>query len=220
MAMSDFTARRLNMLESQLRTNQVSEPELLAVLGEVPRELFVPERLRGVAYVDEDIPLGGGRYMMAPLVLARLVQLAQVAGTENALDVGCGAGYSTAVLAKLCHSVVGLECAPELAAGARRRLRDLGVRNAAVVEGPLAAGHAPRAPYDAILLGGAVETIPAALADQLAEGGRLVAVVRTEGAVGRMTLYVKRAGLVTSRPVYDAATPPLPGFARPKEFVF
>ncbi len=180
----------------------------------------MPEPLRGVAYVDEDIPLGRGRALLAPLVLARLVQLAGVDGTENVLDIGCCTGYSTAVLARLCHSVVGLECEHELAATARQRLGELCVRNAMVVEGPLAAGHATRAPYDAILIGGAVEAVPDAVAGQLAEGGRLVAVVRSAREVGRVTLFVKLGGLISSRPIYDAAAEPLPGFARPKEFVF
>jgi len=220
MPMSDFAAQRLNMLESQLRPNLITDPDLLAAMGELPRELFLPKRLRGIAYVDEDIPLGGGRCLMEPLVLARLIQLAGVSKTESALDVACGPGYSTAVLSRLCHHVIGLESDHELVLEAGRRLRDLGIRNASVVEGPLAAVHGARAPYDVILLGGTVEEIPSSITDQLAENGRLVTVVRREGDVGHVTLVSKRAGTLVSRAGHDAATLPLAGFARPKQFVF
>lgn len=218
--MFDFTAARRNMLESQLRPNQISNLDLLAAMGELPRERFLSERLRGVAYVDEDVAIGGGRFIMEPLVLARLIQLAWVRKTEKALDIGCGTGYATAVLARLCHNVVGLEVDSKLAAEASGLLRDLGIRNAWVVEGPLAQGYKPRAPYDVILLSGAVEVIPSAITDQLAEGGRLVAVVWAKGSVGRITLFTRNRGVLSSRASHDAATLPLPGFARPKEFVF
>jgi len=218
--MSDFAAQRLNMLESQLRPNLITNPDLLAAMGELPRELFLPKRLRGVAYVDEDIPLGGGRSLMEPLVLARLIQMAGVGKTESALDIACGPGYSTALLARLCHHVIGLESDHELALEAASRLRDLGIRNASVVEGPLAAGHVARAPYDVILLEGAVEEIPSSITDQLADNGRLVTVMRREGDVGHVTLVTKRAGVLVSRPGHDAATLPLAGFARRQQFVF
>jgi protein-L-isoaspartate(D-aspartate) O-methyltransferase len=218
--MSDYTAARRHMLDSQLIPSQIADPDLLAAMGSLPRERFVPERLRGIAYVDEDIPIGGGRFVMEPLVLARLIQLAAPRRTEKALDVGCGTGYAAAVLARICHNVVGLECDPQLAGEAARLLRDLDIRNAWVVEGPLEQGHVARAPYDVILLGGAVEVIPQALTDQLAEGGRLVAVVRRRGSVGRTTLVTRTGGVIASRSAHDAATLPLPGFARPREFVF
>ena len=220
MPMSDFAAQRLNMLESQLRPNLITNPDLLAAMGELPRELFLPKRLRGVAYVDEDIPLGGGRSLMEPLVLARLIQMAGVGKTESALDIACGPGYSTALLARLCHHVIGLESDHELALEAASRLRDLGIRNASVVEGPLAAGHVARAPYDVILVEGAVEEIPSSITDQLADNGRLVTVMRREGDVGHVTLVTKRAGVLVSRPGHDAATLPLAGFARRQQFVF
>ena len=218
--MPDLAAQRLNMLESQLRPNQINDPDLLQAMGELPRELFLPKHLRGIAYVDEDIPLGGGRVLVAPLVLARLIQSAGVRPSDNVLDIACGPGYSTAVLARLCHRAIGLESVHELAAEASRRLRDLGIRNASVVEGALAAGHAAGAPYDVILLGGTVEEVPPAVTDQLAEGGRLVTVVRGREGVGRITLIEKLAGSLASRAIHDAATAPLAGFARPERFVF
>lgn len=218
--MFDFAAARRNMLESQLRPNGIDDPNLLAAMGELPRERFLPERLRGIAYVDEDVAIGGGRFIMEPLVLARLIQLADVRNTNKALDIGCGTGYATAVLGRLCHNVIALDNDPKLAGEASRLLRDLGIRNARVLGGPLEQGYAPGAPYDVILLNGAVELIPNIIAGQLAEGGRLVAVVRPKGSVGRVTLLTFNKGMLSSRPSHDAATLPLPGFARPKEFVF
>ena len=218
--MSNFAAARHNMLESQLRPNTISDEALLNAMAALPRERFLPERLRGVAYVDEDIVLDRGRFLMEPLVLARLIQLAEVRETDKALDIGCGTGYATAVLARMCHNVFGLECDHAMAAETERRLRELGIRNAWVVEGPLEAGYAARAPYDVIFFGGAVEVIPSAITDQLREGGRLVAVVRAPGAIGRATVVMRMNGVLVSRNVHDAATLPLPGFARPREFVF
>lgn len=217
--MLDFAAARRNMLESQLRPNQITDPDLLAAMGELPRERFVPEPLRGIAYIDEDIPIGGGRFLMEPLVLARLLQLAEIGKTDRALGVGCGTGYATAVLARLCHSVVGLERDPALVREAADRLRELGLGNVQVVEGALEQGYAARAPYDVILLGGAVEEVPVMITDQLAEGGRLVAVLRPRGTVGRTTLITRSGGLLARRSVHDAATLPLAGFAKPKAFV-
>ncbi len=140
--MVDFVTARRNMVESQVRPNKVTDPRLIEAMTETPRELFLPEALRGIAYVDEDIDLGDGRVLMAPMVLARLLQSADVRPTDIALDVGCATGYSTAVLARLCDTVVGIEPDPEMAAAAGNVLADAGVDNAAVIEAPLAGGYA------------------------------------------------------------------------------
>ncbi len=218
--MVDYTESRWNMVESQIRTNKVTDPALLAVMANLPRECFVPEPLRGIAYVDEDIPLGKGRYLMEPMVLARLLQTAAVHPEDVVLDVGCATGYSTAVLARLANTVVAVESDPELAAQATGTLAELGIDNAVVVEGSLREGYPKQAPYDVIFIGGAVPEIPRVIADQLAEGGRLVTVVAEEGAVGRGTLMIRSGGVLSDRPVFDAATPPLPEFSREPGFVF
>lgn len=216
--MADFTATRRNMVESQIRTNAVTHEVLLAALAEIPREKFVPEALRGVAYIDEDLPLKKGRYLMEPLVLAKLLQLAAITPDDVVLDIGCGTGYSAALLSKLANTVVALESDPELAARATATLSELSIDNVVVVTAPLAGGYAKQAPYDVIVFNGSVPRIPETIARQLADGGRLVAVVG-EG-VGQGTLMTRNRGILAQRPVFDAATPILPDFVQEPGFVF
>jgi protein-L-isoaspartate(D-aspartate) O-methyltransferase len=218
--MVDFAAARWNMVESQLRTNKVTDLRVLDAFETVPRELFVPEPLRGIAYVDEDVALGGGRFVMEPRVLARLLQAAQPGPEDMALDLGCGSGYATAILSRLVATVVALEADAALAEAANRTLDKLEIDNAVVVEGRLAEGYPKQAPYNVILLGGAVAEIPAAIADQLAENGRLVAVVSAGPGLGRATLMRRDGGLISSRVLYDASLPVLPGFEAAPGFVF
>lgn len=218
--MAEFETRRLNMVESQLRPNKVSDPRLLRAMGELPRERFVPARLRGIAYVDEDVPLGDGRYLMEPMVLARLVQAARIRAADVALEIGTGSAYATAVLARLASTVVSLESDPRLADSAGAILSELGIDNAIVVGGPLAEGHPPQAPYDVILFNGAVAEIPPAISAQLAEGGRLVAVVARGDGMGLAQLMTRTGGMLATRPLFDASTPCLPGMAPSPGFVF
>ena len=154
--MTDYAIFRRNMVENQIRPNRVTDSAILTVMGELPRERFLPEALRGVAYVDEDIEIAEGRYLMEPLVLARLLQAAAVDREDMVLDIGCATAYSTAVLARLAGTVVAVESDPNLAAGAMATLEELGIDNAVVIEGPLAEGYPGQAPYNVILLGGAV----------------------------------------------------------------
>ena len=218
--MVDFAAARWNMVESQLRTNKVTDLRVLDAFETVPRELFVPEPLRGIAYVDEDVALGSGRFVMEPRVLARLLQAAQPGPEDMALDLGCGSGYATAILSRLVATVVALEADAALAEAANRTLDKLEIDNAVVVEGRLAEGYPKQAPYNVILLGGAVAEIPAAIADQLAEDGRLVAVVSAGPGLGRATLMRRDGGVISSRVLYDASLPVLPGFEAAPGFVF
>ena len=218
--MVDFATARLNMVESQIRPNKVTDPHLLDAFETIPRERFVPERLRGIAYIDEDVALGGERYVMEPMVLAKLLQAARPGPEDVALDLGCGSGYATAILSRLVATVVALEADPALAAAAIRTLDELEIDNAVVVEGPLAEGYPRQAPYNIILLGGAVAEVPAAIADQLAEGGRLVTVVSVGAGLGRATLMQRDGGVISSRILCDAAVPVLPGFEAVPGFVF
>ncbi len=218
--MVDFAAARSNMVESQIRTNKVTDPHLLDAFETIPRERFVPEPLRGIAYVDEDVALGGQRFVMEPMVLAKLLQAARPGPGDVALDLGCGSGYATAILSRLVATVVALEVDAALAAAANQTLDELEIDNAVVVEGQLAEGYPKQAPYNVILLNGAVSEVPLAIADQLAEGGRLVTVVSVGAGLGRATLMRRDSGVVSSRILCDASVPVLPGFEAAPGFVF
>jgi protein-L-isoaspartate(D-aspartate) O-methyltransferase len=218
--MTDFAAARLNMVDSQIRTNKVTDPRIVAAFEALPREAFVGEAKRGIAYIDEDLEVAPGRYLMEPMVLARLLQEASPQPHDMALDLGCATGYSTAVIAQLVQTVVGLECDRALMDAANRTLNALDVDNAVVVEGKLAAGYQKQAPYDVILFQGAVSEVPEAVKRQLADGGRLVAVVVDAGGIGRGTLIQRTGDSYSRRTLFDAATPVLPGFAREIGFVF
>ena len=218
--MVDFAAARSNMVESQIRTNKVTDPHLLDAFETTPRERFVPEPLRGIAYVDEDVALGGERFVMEPMVLARLLQAARPGPGDVALDLGCGSGYATAILSRLVATVVALEVDAALAAAANQTLDELEIDNALVVEGQLAEGYPKQAPYNVILLNGAVSEVPLAIADQLAEGGRLVTVVSVGAGLGRATLMRRDSGVISSRILCDASVPVLPGFEAASGFVF
>ncbi|WP_281684508.1 protein-L-isoaspartate O-methyltransferase family protein, partial [Thalassobaculum salexigens] len=171
--MVDYALARLNMVESQIRTNKVTDPALINAFDTIPRELFVPKSKRGIAYVDEALEVGAGRYMLEPMVLARLLQAALPKPGDVALDVACGTGYATVVLSKLVSVVVGVEEEQSLVDSGNANLEALAIDNAAIVNGPLAQGYGKQAPYDVILIDGGVETVPQKLFDELADGGRL-----------------------------------------------
>jgi protein-L-isoaspartate(D-aspartate) O-methyltransferase len=218
--MTDFAAARHNMIEGQIRTNKVTDPALLDALAALPREQFVPAERRSAAYIDDDIRIGADRYMMEPMVLARLLQTAEPTRTDVALDVGCGTGYATAVLARLTATTIGLESDASLARAAGETLARLAIDNAIVVEGKLADGFPKHGPYDVILVNGAVTEFPPALLDRLAEGGRLVGVRRPGNGPGAAMLMLKRHGAVAGRTLFEAATPYLAGFQPKPRFVF
>ncbi|HWE75102.1 MAG TPA: protein-L-isoaspartate O-methyltransferase [Stellaceae bacterium] len=218
-------AARLNMVEGQLRTNKVTDEAVLEGFLTTPRERFVPANLRGIAYVDDDVPLGNGRFLVEPLVLARLLQLAEIGKNDKVLEIGSATGYATAILAKIAASVVAVESDPQLAATARANLQALGIANAQLQDAPLTAGWRAGAPYNVILINGAVGEVPAAISDQLAEGGRLVTV--TEGSAGPVearcgsaVLMTRAEGKLSNRSAFDATVESLPGFARRPAFVF
>jgi protein-L-isoaspartate(D-aspartate) O-methyltransferase len=215
----DFTALRQRMVEGQLRTNRVTDEAVIAAIQAVPRELFVPRSLRSVAYVDDDVEIAPGRFLMEPMVFARLLQLAEIAPTDLVLDIGCGAGYSAVVLSRLANGVVALESDGDLAQRATELARELGAANVTVAKGPLEAGYPNQAPYDVIFFDGAAAEIPSAILGQLAENGRIVSVISGTG-VGRAMLMTKSGGQVSGRAVFDAAVRLLPGLAAKPRFVF
>jgi len=207
-----YAKARFNMVESQIRTNKVTDSKLLATMSRVPRQIFVPAGLAGVAYVDKSLRIAPNRYLQEPLVIARLLQEAIVEPTDKALVIGAGTGYSTALLADLAGSVAAVESQTELAETARSNLAALAVANAVVHSGALELGLAASGPYDVILIDGMIAELPKAIADQLAEHGRLVAVQAQEGRCGAGMLYRKLGGSVSGRILFDAAGPFLPGF--------
>lgn len=216
----DYRAARVNMVDSQIRTNKVIDQAVIEALLAVPRERFVPPALRGSAYVDEDLPLGGGRYLMEPMVLARLLQAADFDHHEKVLVVGAGSGYSAAVIARLAGAVVALEPEARLADIARAELPGLGAGSVTVLSGALAAGVPAQAPFDAIVVDGAVSEVPAPLVEQLAEGGRLMVVVKRGFGLGQALRVDRVGGRSSVRVLFDAASPLLPGFEPAEGFVF
>ena len=209
--MTDFAQARQAMVDSQIKVCDVTDDRVLEAIKSVPREEFVPKPKRSIAYIDRPIELSSRRYLMPPVIFARMLQAAEIVQSDVALDIGCATGYSTAVLAKLCETVVALEEDEGLANGATETLSRLEIQNAAVVTGPLAVGYAGQGPYDVVFVNGAVETLPQEILEQLNDGGRLVVVQGTE-RLGRAVLYRKNGELTPHRALFDAIIPQLPGF--------
>lgn len=218
--MTDFVSMRRAMVDSQLRTNKVTDERLLDAMAEVPRERFVPAARSGTACIDEDIPIGGGRYLLEPMIFARMVQAAEIGEDDVVLDVACGTGYSSAVLGRLARAVVAVESQPDMVATATENVAAAGLDNVMVENGAIADGWAAQAPYDAILINGAVGEVPEKILAQLADGGRLAVVARRENGPGTAELYIKVRGVVSKRVLFDANTPPLQEFASEEGFVF
>lgn len=208
------------MVESQLRPNKVTDEAVLAAMEIVPREFFASPEFEGIAYVDEDIPLGDGRYLMEPMVLARMLQAANIDSDDVVLDIGCGSGYTAAVCARIGATVVAVESDPRLAREATRIMGDLGADNVVVVDGSLKDGYEAQAPYDVIVYSGAVLQIPDRVLQQLSEGGRLVAVLASEEGCGHVILAWNNQGTISRRIIFDASIPELPGFKQEEKFVF
>jgi protein-L-isoaspartate(D-aspartate) O-methyltransferase len=218
--MTAFEAARAHMIDSQLRPNKVTDQRVLDAFARIRRELFVPEHTRALAYVDEDLSVGRGRYLMEPMVAARLIQAAAPKPTETALVVGAGTGYEAAVLSRLVRAVIAVEEYAEFARLAREALVDEDIATVSVVEGKPREGHRARAPYDVILFGGAITEVPSEITAQLAEDGRLVGVVRSNSGVGRAILATKTGTVIARRVIFDASIPFLLGFEPKSIFAF
>jgi len=212
----NFEHMRRAMVASQLRTTGVADPRVLAAMGAVPRERFVPTERIPVAYADAPVPLGNGRALNSPMALGRLLSEARPRGDERALIVGAATGYSAAVLERLVGSVVAIEEDPELLEEARTALEGSAVE---LIQAPLTEGHAKGGPYDLILIDGAVEQVPQAIVDQLVEGGQLAAGIMEQG-VSRLSVGRRAGGGFGMTAFSDAAAAMLPGFAKARAFNF
>jgi protein-L-isoaspartate(D-aspartate) O-methyltransferase len=219
--MQNFDVARENMIQGQLRPSGINAPSLLTALQAVPRELFVPRHLQRIAYVDEDIEVSPGRYLPEPVILARLIQALDIQPGEVALDIGCGTGYSTALLGHMAATVVALESDKSMVQEADRLLSELDICNTVVIEqAALAEGFSKQAPYNVILINGSVPVAPATIMAQLADGGRLVTVISKRGHMGSAVLITRTGDSFSTRTLFDAATPAMPGFHAPETFVF
>lgn len=216
----DFTFARHNMVECQLRPSKVTDNAVLAAMGTLPRERFLPETMQSFAYADEDLCVAPGRYLMEPIVAARLIQAAAPQASDSALVVGGGAGYEAAVLASMVETVFVVESDAALSAAATRLFSDLALDNIVVVDGALEDGLADQGPYNIILINGCVQYLPDSLKAQLAENGRLVCVMDDGDGIGRATVFQRTGSGVSHRTVFDASVPVLDAFRKTSSFVF
>jgi protein-L-isoaspartate(D-aspartate) O-methyltransferase len=215
--MSEFATRRVMMVDTQVRPSDVTKFPIIDAMLSVPRETFVPDSKREAAYVGENLAIAAGRVVLEPRTLAKLLDALDVQPDELVLDIGCGLGYSAAVIARLADTVVALEEEPSLAAEAERRLAEENVDNAVLVTGVLAEGSVKCAPYDVITIEGGVEVVPEAILGQLKDGGRIGAVFM-DGAVGTVRVGYRNDGRMTWRAVFNAAAPVLEGFQQARSF--
>jgi protein-L-isoaspartate(D-aspartate) O-methyltransferase len=217
--MADFAARRRIMVDTQIRPSDVTSFPILDAMLNVPREAYVPDAARDLAYLGGPIPLGGGRQLMEPRSIAKMLEVLDVTPDEMVLEIGPGLGYTTALLARMAEAVVAVEEDGGLARDAEATLSEQSVDNAAVLTGPLVEGSARNGPYDAIVIFGGVEEMPPALIEQLRDGGRIVAVFMS-GPLGEVRLGRKVQGHVSWRMEFNATAPVLPGFERAPSFEF
>ncbi|UWQ84577.1 protein-L-isoaspartate O-methyltransferase family protein [Leisingera caerulea] len=215
--MPDFAERRRMMVDTQIRPSDVTKYPIIEAMLAVPREQFVPAAQREAAYADKNVSLGGGRVLLEPRTLAKMLDALDIQSDELVLDVACGLGYSTAVAARVAQMVIGVEEDEDLAEDAQALLSETGADNAIVHTGPLAEGAAEHGPYDVILVQGGAEKLPAPLLAQLKDGGRIAALMMN-GALGEVKIGYKSGTGISWRFDFNAAAPVLPGFAAAQEF--
>jgi protein-L-isoaspartate(D-aspartate) O-methyltransferase len=216
----DFPKARHTMVDCQILPNNVTDQRIIDAMKELPREMFVPNSKRNVAYVDKSLALGFGRFLVEPMVAARLMQILELKPTDVALSIGAGTGYSIAILGRIVETVVAIEQVPSLAQNATKNLSELEIDNVAIIEGRLAGGAPKQAPYNIIYFDGAINEVPTAISDQLAEEGRLVAMIKKPGGICQARLMTRYHGVISSRNIFDASTPLLRGFEKETTFVF
>ena len=215
--MTDYKARRTMMVDTQVRPSDVTKFPIIDAMLSVPREEFVPASLREAAYVGENIALGANRVMLEPRTLAKMLDALSIEPDHVVLDLGCGLGYSTAILAKMAEFVVAVEDDADNATQAQNILSESGVDNVAVMQGALRDGAAKSAPYDIVMIQGAVEVVPDAILAQLRDGGR-IACIFAEGALGVVRIGHKIDGAVNWRYAFNAGAPVLSGFQKEAAF--
>lgn len=221
MSEAQFAKARRNMVDGQILPNRVTDERVVDAMATLPREVFLPPQRQMLAYADETVLIDDGRYMMQPMVLARLLDVAEIGSGDVAMAIGCGSGYGVAVLAKLVDTVIAVESDSSMRAKAERNLAELGVDNVAVVDGVMAEGNPKDAPYNLIYIDGAVPEFPENIARQLADGGRLVCVEMPSGKpVGRGVLVTRYGDSISKREIFDAVEPLLPGFEKEAAFSF
>lgn len=216
--MTDFAIRRTMMVDTQVRPSDVTKFPIIDAMLSVPREAYVPDGKKEAAYVGENVDLGGGRVVLEPRTLAKMLDAVDVQGDEVVLDLGCGLGYSAAVLARMADFVVAVEDDEDMAAEAQTILSEQGADNVAVIAGALTDGNAKNGPYDVIMIEGAVEAVPQAILDQLKDGGR-ISCIFADGMLGTVRIGYKIDGEMVWRPAFSAGAPLIKGFEAPREFV-
>ncbi len=216
--MANYSTRRTTMVDTQVRPSDVTKFPIIDAMLRVPREAYIPDALREAAYIGENVDLGAGRVVLEARTLAKMLDALDISGDQLVLDVGCGLGYSSAVIACLAEAVIALEEDTDMAAEAERILGENGSDNVAVIDGKLTAGAAKHGPYDAIIIEGGVEQIPASLIDQLKDGGRIGAIFM-ENALGICRIGHKINGQMSWRFSFNASAPVLQGFEQEKSFV-
>ncbi len=218
--MASYSAARESMVVGQIIPSGITSSRIINAMASVPRELFVPDSQREIAYIDGAIELQAHRFIVPPMVFARMVQALNLSDRDKVLDIGCASGYSTAVLSYIAGVVVGLENNLGLTKQAEELLEQLECDNAAIVKGTLNQGDISNAPFDAIMVQGAVEYVPKALLEQLSDGGRLVAVVQNNRAIGSVTLFTRTDSNISKQTLFEACLPTLKGFKLSEDFEF
>ncbi len=215
--MSDFSKRRTTMVDTQVRPSDVTQFPIINAMLTVPRESFVPNALSEAAYVGENLDIGHGRIVLEPRTFAKMMEAAAIEAGDLVLDIACGLGYSSAVIAKIAEAVIAVEDDEDLSGEAEAALGNADIDNVAVIHGPLAEGAAKHGPYDVIMIEGAVETVPSSLSDQLKEGGRIIAIFK-DGHIGKVKVGHRIDGSISWRFAFDASGPLLNGFKKEREF--
>lgn len=217
--MQDYAAAREMMVDCQVRPSDVTRYAVIDAMLQVPRERFVPSSKRSVAYAGEAIETAAGRWLLDPRVFAKMVDAAEIEPTDAVLDIGCGLGYSSAVLSRICRAVISVESDETMAKAAEETLSSLGYDNVAVLTSPLEEGADSEKPFDAIFVQGGVGDVPQPLFDQLVEDGRLIA-IWMDGSFGQVRVSTKTGETISHRWIFDAAAPLLPGFSKAASFAF